>query len=140
MSQSLTYHIQKIETIAKKLLFNTKKKIWLLEGEVGVGKTTLIKALCKALGVKDIVQSPSFTTVHVYTIKNKADVYHFDFYHTLDNSTKNTLSIYEEYFDQNCYCFVEWPHKNLQTYFDIDYVYLRLLYISNTERSLSIKL
>ncbi len=137
MSQSLTYHVQEIETIAKQLLINTKKKIWLLEGEVGVGKTTLIKALCKTLGVKDIIQSPSFTTVHVYSLNHKEDVYHFDFYH-INDTTKNYLPMYEEYFLKNCYCFVEWPNKNFAKFLNIDCIYLHLLHLSNTERSLTI--
>lgn len=77
---------------------------------MGVGKTTLIKELCAALGVKDNVCSPTFAIVNEYVAGNGEPVYHFDFYR-LKNLTEVYDLGYEEYFYSGCYCFTEWTEK-----------------------------
>ena len=79
-------------------------------GPMGVGKTTFIKALCKALGVPGIVTSPTFALVNEYKNSNDEMVYHFDFYRI--NSPREVFDLgCEEYFASGGYCFVEWPEK-----------------------------
>lgn len=79
-------------------------------GDMGIGKTTLIKALCQALGATDIVNSPSFALVNEYHNREGAPVYHFDFYRIQSLEEVYDLG-YEEYFYGGHLCLVEWPEK-----------------------------
>ncbi len=83
---------------------------WILEGAMGAGKTTLIRAICKELGVKNEVQSPTFSIVNEYETKG-GKIYHFDFYRI--RSEQEAFDIgYEEYFyDENALCLVEWASQ-----------------------------
>lgn len=84
--------------------------VFALHGVMGAGKTTLIKAICKELGVIDIVVSPTFSLINEYRTNNGKPVYHFDFYRI--NSLTEAFDMgYEEYFYSGNYCFVEWPEK-----------------------------
>src|SRR5690606_32906579 len=76
---------------------------------MGAGKTTIIKALCEELGVKEHVTSPTFSIVNEYT-GNSGLIYHFDFYRLKNEQEAYDLG-YEEYFYSGNYCFVEWPQK-----------------------------
>ena len=71
-------------------------------GEMGAGKTTLIRAICDALGVTDTVTSPTFAIVNEYRGEGIPPVYHFDFYR---------IDRIEEYFYGGDLCLVEWPEK-----------------------------
>lgn len=82
-------------------------------GKMGVGKTTLIKALCAQLGVEDNVCSPTFAIVNSYTTSEGDPVYHFDFYR-LKNTDEAYDIGYEEYFYSGEYCFTEWTEKITQ--------------------------
>lgn len=88
---------------------NNQTKTLLFYGEMGAGKTTLIKAFCAALGVKDAVSSPTFSIVNEYHYP-KGVVYHFDFYR-LKNQTEALDLGLEEYLDSGSYCLIEWPEK-----------------------------
>ena len=79
-------------------------------GKMGVGKTTLIKAMCGELGVEDNVCSPTFAIINEYKTGNGAPVYHFDFYR-LKNVEEAYDIGYEEYFYSGEYCFTEWTEK-----------------------------
>ncbi len=85
-----------------------KHKIILFKGEMGAGKTTLIKEICKHLGVVNSVSSPTFSLVNEYSTHNGETVFHFDFYRI-----KNLQEVYdmgyEEYFFSGNYCLIEWP-------------------------------
>lgn len=86
------------------------EKVVAFEGEMGSGKTTIIKALCDCLGVKDNVSSPTFSIVNEYFTENGETIYHFDFYRL--KSLREALDIgVEEYFYSGAYCFIEWPEK-----------------------------
>jgi tRNA threonylcarbamoyladenosine biosynthesis protein TsaE len=89
--------------------FSANSRIFLFYGEMGAGKTTLIKALCEYLGTTDPVTSPTFSIVNEY-IGTKNKIYHFDFYR-LKNQTEALDMGYEEYFYSGAYCFIEWPEK-----------------------------
>ena len=79
-------------------------------GPMSAGKTTFIKALCKALGVIGTVTSPTFALVNEYDAGNNGMVYHFDFYRI--NHPREVFDFGgEEYFTSGGYCFVEWPEK-----------------------------
>ncbi len=83
------------------------QRIWLFEGEMGVGKTTLIKELCKHLGVRDTVASPTFAIINEYHT-GAEPVYHFDFYRLQHIGEALEIGV-EDYFYSGYYCFVEWP-------------------------------
>lgn len=86
-----------------------RERIFLFYGAMAMGKTTLIKELCKQLGVEENVSSPTFSIVNEYAANDKK-VYHFDFYRLKDEQEAFDLG-YEEYFYSGNYCFVEWPDK-----------------------------
>jgi tRNA threonylcarbamoyladenosine biosynthesis protein TsaE len=89
--------------------FAGDNRIFLFYGEMGAGKTTLIKELCGALGVTDPVTSPTFSIVNEYAT-SAGPLYHFDFYR-LKNQNEALDMGYEEYFFSGSYCFIEWPEN-----------------------------
>ncbi|MDR1405815.1 MAG: tRNA (adenosine(37)-N6)-threonylcarbamoyltransferase complex ATPase subunit type 1 TsaE [Prevotellaceae bacterium] len=85
-------------------------KVAAFHGDMGIGKTTLIKALCRALGTTDTVNSPSFALVNEYRDGGGNPVYHFDFYRIQNIEEVYDLG-YEEYFYGGHVCLIEWPEK-----------------------------
>ena len=83
-------------------------RIFAFYGAMGAGKTTFITAVCEALGVKDVVNSPTFTIVNEYRDRNGEPVYHFDFYRITRLNEALDIGLYE-YFDSGALCLVEWP-------------------------------
>ncbi len=84
-------------------------RVILFYGDMGAGKTTLIKEICRALGVSDNTSSPTFSIVNEYESEN-GSIYHFDFYRLRDEQEAFDLG-YEEYLYSGNYCFIEWPDK-----------------------------
>jgi len=80
------------------------------EGEMGAGKTTLIRALCAELGVEDEVSSPTFALVNEYRDGRGQPIYHFDFYR-IDSEEEAARLGTAEYFDSGYLCLVEWPSR-----------------------------
>lgn len=104
-------HLEEIDQVAHEIIKHAgDHKIWLFEGEMGAGKTTLIKAVCKAFGVADVVNSPTFSIVNEYRNEQDDIFYHFDFYRLNDITEAIDIGA-EEYFDSGDYCFIEWPSK-----------------------------
>ncbi len=83
--------------------------IWLLEGEVGAGKTTLVKAIAEELGVTETVSSPTFSIVNEYTAGSKP-IYHFDFYRLKKEEEAYDIGV-DEYLDSGNLCWIEWADK-----------------------------
>jgi tRNA threonylcarbamoyladenosine biosynthesis protein TsaE len=88
--------------------FAGQERIWLFEGEMGAGKTTLIKALCVELGVADHVTSPTYSLINEYLGKDGDTIYHFDFYRIKSQSEAVDIGC-EEYFYSGNICLIEWP-------------------------------
>ena len=85
-------------------------KLWAFYGEMGAGKTTLIKAICKELGVSEAISSPTFSLVNEYKGADNNIIYHFDFYRI--KSLEEVYDIgYEDYFYSGNLCLIEWPEK-----------------------------
>ncbi len=100
-----------LEQAAQQLITLCKeKKVVLFYGEMGSGKTTFIKAICKALGVNENTSSPTFSIVNEYLSDTNKVIYHFDFYR-LKNEKEGYDMGCEEYFYSGNYCFIEWPEK-----------------------------
>ena len=94
--------------IAKEIIQNSTSKIILFHGDMGVGKTTLIKEICKILGTEDLISSPTFSIVNEYITSNDETIFHFDFYR-IDNEEEAYNIGVEDYFDSNHWCLIEWP-------------------------------
>ena len=108
MSKKLHFNLDQITEIAQTILENVQSKTVLFYGEMGAGKTTLVKLLCKHLKVIDVVKSPTFSIVNEYISESNQTVYHFDFYRL--NSKQEAIDIgLDTYFNDSSYCFVEWP-------------------------------
>ena len=103
--------IESLPEIARQFLNEAgEQKVFALYGTMGSGKTTFIKALCRELGVQEIVTSPTFTIVNEYLAGDQSPVFHFDFYRIKSESEAYDLG-YENYLYSGNYCFVEWPEK-----------------------------
>ncbi len=83
-------------------------RIFSFKGEMGAGKTTLIKALCEELEVSENVSSPSFALVYEYSSPREGIIYHFDLYRIKEKSELFDLG-YEDYLYSGNICFIEWP-------------------------------
>ena len=94
--------------IAKEIIQNSTSKIILFHGDMGVGKTTLIKEICKILGTEDLISSPTFSIVNEYITSNDETIFHFDFYR-IDNEEEAYNIGVDDYFDSNHWCLIEWP-------------------------------
>jgi tRNA threonylcarbamoyladenosine biosynthesis protein TsaE len=105
----LTYKIENIDLVAEELLKNVTSKTILFKAEMGVGKTTLIKALVKALGCDDHVTSPTFSIVNEYQLSENS-IFHFDFYRIKNEEEALNFGI-EDYFADTNWIFMEWFEK-----------------------------
>ncbi len=99
-----------LQEVAKDMAASIEEKVILFYGEMGAGKTTTIKAICKALGVEEEVSSPTFSLVNEYLTKSGETVFHFDMYR-IDSEDEVYDMGYEEYFYSGNICLVEWPEK-----------------------------
>ena len=103
--------ISELSEAAKVVLSEIKSnKIICFYGDMGVGKTTFIKEICRVLDVKDNVNSPTFSIVNEYLTSKKQIIYHFDFYRIKDKNEAFDLG-YEEYLYSNNLCLIEWSEK-----------------------------
>jgi len=127
-----------LESIGKKIIKYSKKKsnIFTFEGEIGAGKTTLIKNISNTLKVKDLVKSPTFSIVNEYLTFDNKLIYHFDFFRI-----KNKIEVldigFEEYLDSSNYCFIEWPNI-IQNFLPSDVNKIKIEYLNETKRKIII--
>ena len=100
-----------ITEVARKLLEYSHEKVFCFYGPMGVGKTTLIKAIVKELEAIDSAKSPTFSMVNTYeNTFGEVLAYHFDFYRIENEMEAYDIGI-EDYFNSNAYLFIEWPEK-----------------------------
>lgn len=105
----LTYDIKDLPIAANVLLSNISGKNLLFYGEMGAGKTTLIRELARQLGFTENVSSPTFSLVNEYPLI-RGVIYHFDFYRIKDENEALDMG-FEEYFSNENWIFIEWPKK-----------------------------
>lgn len=109
--QQITANEQQLPDVAKAILETySKERVFGFYGEMGTGKTTLIKEMCKMLGVQDITSSPTFAIINEYWTDQDQPIYHFDFYR-IDEPADATRIGFEEYLYSGNYCFIEWTEK-----------------------------
>ena len=106
----ITFSLEEINEVAQQILDQNPNKVILFHGEMGVGKTTLIKALTKKLGVTDATSSPTFSLVNEYQAANNQLVYHFDFYRINTETEALDMGV-DDYLYSNNWCFIEWADK-----------------------------
>ena len=131
------YSLQNLDKIAAKIIASSKTKTLLFFGQMGVGKTTLIKEICKELGVLDNISSPTFTLVNEYQTEFNEKVFHFDFYRIINEEEVMDIGI-EDYFYNNNWCFVEWP-ENIKNLLPLDAVEIHLTILEDGRRNILIK-
>jgi tRNA threonylcarbamoyladenosine biosynthesis protein TsaE len=107
---NIVFSLNQIQEVAEQIIAQNPKKTILFNGEMGVGKTTLIKQLCKTLGVEDATSSPTFSLVNEYYTSNNQTVYHFDFYR-LNKETEALDMGVDDYLYSGNWCFIEWSEK-----------------------------
>ncbi|MFV5684620.1 tRNA (adenosine(37)-N6)-threonylcarbamoyltransferase complex ATPase subunit type 1 TsaE [Flavobacterium sp. GB2R13] len=107
---NVIFSLDQLEEVAQKIIAKNPKKVILFHGEMGVGKTTLIKQLCKTLGVIGATSSPTFSLVNEYQTTNNQIVYHFDFYR-LNHEVEALDMGVDDYLYSGNLCFIEWAEK-----------------------------
>ena len=132
----LTYTEDQITKVAEQLIQEVPSKTLCFHGEMGAGKTTLIKAIVRQLGAVDEANSPTFGIVNEYHNDDEAVLaYHFDFYRLNDENEAYDLGI-EDYFNTEAWLFMEWPEK-ITAILPLDAVHIHIEVIDFNIRKLS---
>lgn len=134
---TITYSIEELDKVAEQLLNYATSKTLLFNGDVGAGKTTLIKTLVKRLGSNDNVSSPTFSLVNEYEGENST-IYHFDLYRVKDEEELYNIGI-ETYLDNSSWVFIEWPEL-ITPFLGENYNIVDINTVNNTERELKLTL
>lgn len=106
----IIFSLDEINSVAQKIVDQNPQKVIVFNGEMGVGKTTLIKAISANLGVTGATSSPTFSLVNEYETNGNILVYHFDVYRLKSESEALDMGI-DEYLYSGNWCFVEWAEK-----------------------------
>jgi tRNA threonylcarbamoyladenosine biosynthesis protein TsaE len=126
---------KELDKAAKKIIeYSGGKTIWLFYGNMGSGKTTLIRAISEQFNIEDNVSSPTFSIVNEYRNFNEEVFYHFDFYRIKNEAEAMDIGI-EEYFDSGDICFIEWP-ENIPSLLPDDYLKINIEITSPSSRNI----
>ena len=132
------YKLAELPSLAEKILAACgSRRIFAIYGDLGAGKTTLVKALCLLLEAGDVVKSPTFAIVNEYEAP-EGSIFHFDFYRIKRLEEAYDLG-FEEYFDSGHFCFIEWPEM-VEPLLPGDIVDIRIETTGPTSRRISVKL
>jgi len=131
------YSLKNLPEIATAIIASAKSKTLLFYGEMGVGKTTLIKEICRQLDVVDTISSPTFSLVNEYQTSEAVAVFHFDFYRITDEEEAFDMGI-EEYLYNNNWCLIEWP-QNVENLLPLEAVKVHLSVLEDGQRNLQLK-
>ena len=132
----ITYELSDINAISNLLIQDFSTKVIRIDGDMGTGKTTLISSLCKSLGVKETISSPTFSLVNTYHIGNEK-IYHFDFYRLKNENEAIDFGI-EEYLDSGNICFMEWAEK-ISSHLPLEYDHYILNIVDEKYRKIESK-
>ena len=128
------FKLNDVDALAKELSTLISHPIVLFVGSMGMGKTTLIKALCKQLNVVDTVSSPTFSLINEYKTKDDKSIYHFDCYR-LETPEEAYGFGAEEYLDSGSICLIEWAEK-IQPLLPQEVHRIKLEYIDQNTRKI----
>ena len=116
----------------------TGESVWVFDGRMGAGKTTLIKEIAKHLQVEEVVSSPTFSIVNEYQQGDGKPIYHFDFYRI--NQPEEALDLgVEDYFYSGNYCWIEWAER-ISAYIPEKFALISIEVGENDEREISVKI
>ncbi len=132
----IIFSLDEIENVAKKILSENPKKVILFHGNMGVGKTTLIKALAKELGVNDVTSSPTFSLVNEYQIDDNQYIYHFDVYRLKNEIEALDMGI-DEYLYSGNWCFIEWA-ENIPSLIPDEHSLIKIKLLPDGKRNLNL--
>jgi tRNA threonylcarbamoyladenosine biosynthesis protein TsaE len=104
------YELEDIASVAEIVVAQNLKKVILFYGEMGAGKTTFIKQLCKTVGVTEATSSPTFSLVNEYQTTTNEIVYHFDFYRLKKETEALDMGV-DDYLYSGNWCFIEWAEQ-----------------------------
>ena len=123
--------------LASKILsLSSNNRVFLFYGDMGAGKTTLIKELCHYLGSNDNITSPTFSIVNEY-IGKKNNIYHLDLYR-LKTQTEALDMGFEEYLYSGNYCFIEWPER-IPDLLPLHYIRIKIEVMANETRLITME-
>lgn len=138
MELVLEYTIDDLTKTATSVLEKLKEnKIFLFSGEMGSGKTTLIKAICQQLGIEEIVSSPTYSIVNVYQSTLFGEVYHFDLFRLKNEHEAEEIGI-ADYLDSGNICIIEWPEIAPTILQSRNSIAINLSYLENHNRQLTL--
>ncbi len=133
------FSLNQIQAAAGRLLAETANyKVLAFHGEMGAGKTTFIHALCEAMGISDVVTSPTFSLINEYKTKTGQTVYHMDLYRIKDENEAINAGIEDCLYSGNT-CLVEWPEKASGIFPD-DTLHLSITSVDDNTRKLKYNL
>jgi tRNA threonylcarbamoyladenosine biosynthesis protein TsaE len=132
-----TYILEDLPEIASQIVAGAESKTILFYGEMGVGKTTLIKEVAKRLGVNDMISSPTYAIVNEYELKNDK-LFHFDCYRLKSEEEALDMGI-EDYLYSNHWNLIEWPER-IENILPEKKMTIELLRNSNGSRTLKQKI
>jgi len=106
----ITFSLDEINNVAELIVAAKPNKVLLFNGEMGAGKTTFIKQLCKTLGVTEATSSPTFSLVNEYETTDNQIIYHFDFYRLKKETEALDMGV-DDYLYSGHWCFIEWAEN-----------------------------
>tara|TARA_Y100000813_G_C24040212_1_gene294150 strand:- start:156 stop:566 length:411 start_codon:yes stop_codon:yes gene_type:complete len=131
------FTLDEIEDVAKSLINKINGvNIILLKGELGTGKTTLIKSILKNLGIEENITSPTFSIVNQYSTSNLL-INHFDLYRVKSLKELDVIG-FEEYLDNEGISFIEWPEIAMSK-ISYHYIEIYIKFIDEKSREITLK-
>lgn len=132
------YTLKELPEIASKIIESVSSKVILFNGEMGAGKTTLIKEVVKQLGVNDVANSPTFSLVNEYKGANEMTIFHFDFYRIEDEEEAYDIGVEDYFYNENAWCLIEWGNK-VENLLPLDVVNINIEVIDSNQRTIEIE-
>ncbi|WP_421762770.1 tRNA (adenosine(37)-N6)-threonylcarbamoyltransferase complex ATPase subunit type 1 TsaE [Ekhidna sp.] len=130
------YNEEELQEVARKLISNFGQiKVWCFDAEMGAGKTTLTKQICRELGVGDEMSSPTFSIVNEYQTESGQEIYHFDFYRLKDMEEAMDIGV-EDYLFSGNLCLLEWP-AIIEPLLPDEYLQISIKLVGDNTRSLT---
>ncbi|WP_306350096.1 tRNA (adenosine(37)-N6)-threonylcarbamoyltransferase complex ATPase subunit type 1 TsaE [Flavobacterium sp. '19STA2R22 D10 B1'] len=133
----ILFSLAEIDQVAQQIIASNPNKVIVFHGDMGVGKTTLIKALAKAFGVRGATSSPTFSLVNEYETENGDRIYHFDLYRLNKEEEAYDMGI-DEYLYSDEWCFIEWPER-IPNLIPTDHTTIKIKLASQGKRNLLLK-